>query len=237
MRTVVVFFLCSPQCLAERGQEREKNIKPVGCVINGVRRVYFHFLGGVKKKNYECLHCHCPLTCPAGWKGFLTHPSHASAPPSRGGAGRRQRRPGIWINPPPLPIYQPVVSAGGQRTVESQEVLRGKSPYAVNPLIFQRGLEGSARLLWFFFLFTVMLRWQSEYEENYLSFFPLLLVYPSRAVRAHLKTWRTRSPHPHHLLTQHVQAPLRHSRTALCGYISRILCAKNPLTAPNWLSR
>lgn len=32
-----------------------------------------------EEKKYECLHCHWPLTCPAGWKGFLTHPSHASA--------------------------------------------------------------------------------------------------------------------------------------------------------------
>lgn len=38
----------------------------------------------------------------------------------------------IWISP----IYQPVISAGGQRKVESQEQLRGKPPCAVNPLIF-----------------------------------------------------------------------------------------------------
>lgn len=50
-------------------------------------------------EKYECLLSHWPLTCPAGWKGFLTHPSHASALQSAGGAGRghrwRLRRLGI----------------------------------------------------------------------------------------------------------------------------------------------
>lgn len=69
------------------------------CVINGVRGVYFHFLGEQKKKRYECLRCHCPLTCPAGWKGFLTHPSHARALQSIRGAGHRLGRLGIWIPP------------------------------------------------------------------------------------------------------------------------------------------
>lgn len=137
---------------------------PLGCVINGVRRVYFHFSWGKEGgENDECLHCHWPLTCPAGWKGFLSHPSHASAP-LRGAQrrrGTRAREAGYLDNTPlPLflcsypssPIYQPAVSAVGQRTVESQEVLRGKSPHAVNPLIFQLGLTRSLRLLFSFFI-------------------------------------------------------------------------------------
>lgn len=75
-------------------------------VINGVRGVYFHFFGG----KYDCLRCHCPLTCPAGWKGFLTHPSHASALQSIRGAGQTQGRLGIWISHPH--INQTVISAG-----------------------------------------------------------------------------------------------------------------------------
>lgn len=72
-------------------------------------------------------------------------------PSEEQGAGR-----GGWVFrlPHPTPIYQPVISAGGQRTVESQEVLHGKSPYAVNPLIFQWGFQGSVGLLWFFLIYS-----------------------------------------------------------------------------------
>lgn len=70
--------------------------------------------------------------------------------------GTRAREAGYLDNtPPPAPppfIFQPVVSAAGQRTLESQEVLRGKSPHAVNPLIYQLGLAGSLRLLSLFYL-------------------------------------------------------------------------------------
>lgn len=58
-------------------------------VINAARGVYFHLLGG----GYECLRCHCPLTCPAGWKGFfkLIHhtqvPSNAEEERGAGGGG------------------------------------------------------------------------------------------------------------------------------------------------------
>lgn len=98
--TLIFYLLClnvpvvRSVCLVESKRKKEPGLYNlcVFCVINGVRRVYFNFL---QKKKYECLRCHCPLTCPAGWKGFLTHPSHASALHNGGGVGRRQARLGI----------------------------------------------------------------------------------------------------------------------------------------------
>lgn len=87
-------------------------------------------------KRYECLRCHCPLTRPTGRKGFLTHPSHASALQSIRGAGHRQ---GIWIPPPP--IYQPVIAAGGRRRRRAQKLLHVIAPSAVTPLNISAGIS------------------------------------------------------------------------------------------------
>lgn len=99
--SIVFIFVSSLVSTTLVGQLRLKYTRAVFMcvwrVLNGVRGVYFHFLG----EKYDCLRCHCPLTCPAGWKGFLTHPSHASALQSIRGAGQTQGRLGIWISHPP----------------------------------------------------------------------------------------------------------------------------------------
>lgn len=108
--SIVFIFVSSLVSTTLVGQLRLKYTRAVFMcvwrVLNGVRGVYFHFLG----EKYDCLRCHCPLTYPAGWKGFLTHPSHASALQSIRGAGQTQGRLGIWISHPH--INQTVISAG-----------------------------------------------------------------------------------------------------------------------------
>lgn len=80
--------------------ERLKYTRVVfSCVLGVWLTEFAEFIFTSWGKRYECLRCHWPLTCPAGWKGFLTHPSHASALQSIRGAGHRQGRPGIWIPP------------------------------------------------------------------------------------------------------------------------------------------
>lgn len=119
------------------------------CVFGVWLTEFAEFIFTSWEKRYECLRCHCPLTCPAGWKGFLTHPSHASAFQSIRGAGHRQGRLGIWI-PPHLSACN--ICWRTEEGTSTETPPCHTSICCKSFEYFSEDFKGSMRLLWLLFL-------------------------------------------------------------------------------------
>lgn len=64
-------------CFPAAGEKTALLFPPCVClVINEAHTLFLHH-GQEREKSTNVCAAAGPLTCPAGWKGFLTHPSHA----------------------------------------------------------------------------------------------------------------------------------------------------------------